>query len=301
MKKGEILAKVAGSSVYNLRIRIQTLSGKKWNVIKGRCAGEVGSLLELLQGKLSHHVMQVVTDRREGLFPLPGEISLHCDCPDWAVMCKHVAAVLYGVAARLDQTPELLFTLRGVDQHELIAAADAAAAVSAATSRSKSKRLADGELSDVFGIDLDTSDHAEIPSPPRKKRSSQTKMGAARKKKAKKTPTKHPSRKPSQKVSQQATKQKAGSKTAVKKSATQKGLQRSAGPTTKKKVAKKVAKKAASPRTAVKKSTTQKGLQKSAGPKTKKKVANARKLAQKVAKKAAKKKTPAAKAARKSR
>jgi uncharacterized Zn finger protein len=169
VNQGEVLAKVAGSELYNLRIQIKTLPAKKWSVIKERCAGQIGSLLELLQGKLSDHVMQVVTDRNEGLFPLPGEISLKCDCPDWAVMCKHVAAVLYGVGARLDQQPELLFKLRGVDHEELIAA-DAEAAMSAATSRGTSKRLADGELSDVFGIDLDTTG-AVATSPPDKKHS----------------------------------------------------------------------------------------------------------------------------------
>src|SRR6202034_2630588 len=95
-----------------------------------RCSGKIGSLLELLQGRLSTNVMTVVTDRHEGLFPQPSEIKLDCSCPDWAVMCKHVAAVLYGVGARLDTKPELLFILRGVDHEELIAA-DAAAAASA--------------------------------------------------------------------------------------------------------------------------------------------------------------------------
>ena len=168
VKKGEILAKVSGSDMYNIRIEIKTLPTKKWAAIKSRCAGQVGSLIELLQGKLSSHVMQVVTDRKEGLFPLPGEISLKCSCPDWAVMCKHVAAVLYGVGARLDRKPELLFQLRGVDHEELIAA-DAEAAVSAATSRGKSKRLDGGELGAVFGIDLDTAEPPAAKSRARKK------------------------------------------------------------------------------------------------------------------------------------
>ena len=120
--------------------------------------------MELLQGNLSDQVMEVVTDRQEGLFPLPGEISLKCSCPDWAMMCKHVAAVLYGVGARLDHKPELLFKLRGVDHEELIAA-DAEAAVSAATASGKSKRLAAGDLSDVFGIDLAAA-QPERPLPP---------------------------------------------------------------------------------------------------------------------------------------
>jgi uncharacterized Zn finger protein len=171
VNQGEILAKVAGSELYNIRIQIKTLPANKWKAIKTRCSGQVGSLLELLQGKLSGHVMQVVTDRNEGLFPSPGEISLKCDCPDWAVMCKHVAAVLYGVGARLDQKPELLFKLRGVDHEELIAA-DAEAAVSVATSRGKSKRLNGGELSDVFGIDLDTSEAPAVTKRTGKKKAS---------------------------------------------------------------------------------------------------------------------------------
>ncbi len=152
--KGKIEAKVSGSELYSVSIAIKTLPAKKWNDVKRRCTGHIGSLLELLQGNLSDQVMQVVTDRQNGLFPLPGEISLKCSCPDWATMCKHVAAVLYGVGARLDHKPELLFKLRGVNHEELIAA-DAEAAVSAATASGTSKRLAAGELSDVFGIDLD--------------------------------------------------------------------------------------------------------------------------------------------------
>ncbi|MCH5375216.1 MAG: SWIM zinc finger family protein, partial [Planctomycetes bacterium] len=169
INQGEILAKVAGSEIYNVQIQIKTLPAEKWNALKQRCAGQVASLLELLQGKLSDRIMQVVTDRNDGMFPVPAEISLRCSCPDWAVMCKHVAAVLYGVGARLDRQPELLFKLRGVDHEELIAA-DAEAAVSEATSRGKSKQLAGAELADVFGIDLETAD-AEVPTKtPRKRR-----------------------------------------------------------------------------------------------------------------------------------
>ena len=153
--KGEIEAKVSGSELYNIKVSIKTLQGKKWTAIKGRCSGQIGSLLELLQGRLSDHVMEVVTDRKEGLFPLPGEMSFHCSCPDWASMCKHVAAVLYGIGARLDAKPELLFALRGVNHEELIEA-DAEKAVAAATSRGKSKRLAADEIGAVFGIEIDT-------------------------------------------------------------------------------------------------------------------------------------------------
>ena len=163
--KGQIEAKVSGSELYTVKISIKTLPAKKWTAIKARCGGQIGSLLELLQGKLSDHVMEVVTDRKDGLFPLPGEMSLHCSCPDWAMMCKHVAAVLYGVGARLDTKPELLFTLRGVNHEELIEA-DAEQAVAAATSRGKSKRLAAADLEQVFGIELGTESTTEPDAPP---------------------------------------------------------------------------------------------------------------------------------------
>jgi uncharacterized Zn finger protein len=77
-------------------------------------------VIELLQGKLQAGVMKMICDKEKGLFPQPKEISFQCSCPDWADMCKHVAAVLYGVGARLDQEPEFLFQLRGVDYLDLI-------------------------------------------------------------------------------------------------------------------------------------------------------------------------------------
>jgi uncharacterized Zn finger protein len=180
--KGKIEAKVSGYELYTVRIAIKTLPPKKWKEIKRRCTGQIGSLIELLQGNLSDQVMEVVTDRQNGLFPLPGEISLSCSCPDWATMCKHVAAALYGVGSRLDHQPELLFKLRGVDHEELIAA-DAEAAVSAATAGGKSKRLAADDLSDVFGIDLDAA-HPEPRSPNLSGRST----AAARRRSTKKAP-----------------------------------------------------------------------------------------------------------------
>jgi uncharacterized Zn finger protein len=210
---------VSGSEIYNLRIRIKTLKPKKWNAVKGRCAGQIGSLLELLQGNLSDHVMEVVTDRQEGLFPLPGEITFDCDCPDWAVMCKHVAAVLYGIGARLDENPELLFTLRGVNHEELIDT-DAEAAVGAATRSGKSKRLAADDLSDVFGIDIDADHSADsadsVQATPRKKAKKKARSATQRVKKAtsKKTLKKKLARSPANKT---AAKKKSAKKTVAPK------------------------------------------------------------------------------------
>jgi uncharacterized Zn finger protein len=196
ISKGAIEAKVSGSELYSVKINIKTLPPKKWRALKARCSGQIGSLLELLQGKLSDHIMEVVTDRQEGLFPLPKEISLKCSCPDWAVMCKHVAAVLYGVGARLDTKPELLFTLRGVNHEDLIQA-DAEKAVAKATARGKSKRLAASEIGDVFGIELDSGDDGSSDDDvgsrearPRTRRTPRARAGAKPRKQSRETEAK---------------------------------------------------------------------------------------------------------------
>ena len=122
-------------------------------------AGRIGSLIGLLRGELSGDVLAVLTDAKTGLFPAPSEIRLDCSCPDGAYMCKHVAAVLYGVGARLDQAPELFFVLRQVDQAELLAGASAANVLAAAgigkEGVSGKKRIAASAVSSVFGIELD--------------------------------------------------------------------------------------------------------------------------------------------------
>jgi uncharacterized Zn finger protein len=100
--------------------------------------------------------MEIVTRKGEGLFPSPTEISLSCSCPDWATMCKHVAATLYGVGARLDQKPEMLFTLRGVDPAEMVEAA--VEQPPRAGMRPRGRLLASKELSSVFGVDIDMGD-----------------------------------------------------------------------------------------------------------------------------------------------
>ena len=170
---GRIGAIVMGSELYDVTIRIGKLKAAVWKSIKHRCSGRIGSVLELLQGKLSRQVMGVVTDREHGLFPKPGEIRFDCSCPDWATMCKHVAAVLYGVGSRLDDRPESLFLLRGVDSAELVATG--MALPGAATT---DDALADDALAGIFGIDLDL-DPGDAP-PPAPKASAEPRKPARR-------------------------------------------------------------------------------------------------------------------------
>jgi len=162
ISKGKVKALVSGSELYEINLNITPLSARNWKNVRQQCTGQIASILELLQGRFSDNVMQIVTDKAQGLFPAPSEIQLDCDCPDWAEMCKHVAAVLYGVGARLDQQPELLFLLRNVNHEELISAELDIKAATAGTG--KRRRLANVDLSDVFGVDM------EEPAKPIRKR-----------------------------------------------------------------------------------------------------------------------------------
>jgi len=148
-----IEALVQGSDLYEVTIEIAALPRARWKAIVSACGGQIASLVELLQGKLSAGVMKIVTDPHQGLFPAPAQVQMRCSCPDAATMCKHVAAVLYGVGARLDTKPELLFLLRGVDHLQLIDGVASARVTSAPTVGSR--RLASDELSGIFGIELD--------------------------------------------------------------------------------------------------------------------------------------------------
>ena len=160
-----IEALVMGTELYEIAVEIEALSKPRWKKLVGECAGQVTSLVELLQGKLSAGVMGVVTHRERGLFPDPAQIQMKCSCPDWATMCKHVAAVLYGVGARLDAKPELLFVLRGVDHAELLDGA--VSKRRPASPGGRSGRIATSELSDVFGIEIDAgSPQRRGPAPP---------------------------------------------------------------------------------------------------------------------------------------
>jgi uncharacterized Zn finger protein len=150
---GAVRALVSGSYLYEIGIQIRPVENAKWKSICDDCAGGIDSLVELLQGRLSKGVMERICRLHHGLFPSPPEIKLSCSCPDGAYMCKHVAAVLYGVGARFDHQPELLFRLRGVNEKELIAEAGKSIPL-AAKSSLKSKLLDSGDLGGMFGLDM---------------------------------------------------------------------------------------------------------------------------------------------------
>lgn len=144
---------VSGSALYRIQVKVAAVPKARWSAVCKDCAGAIDSLVELLQGQFSHGVMARICHEKTGLFPSPAEISFTCGCPDWASMCKYVAAVLYGIGARLDEKPELLFALRKVKQQDLITRAGRDLPRSR-KEPAASKVLDDGDLSAMFGIEM---------------------------------------------------------------------------------------------------------------------------------------------------
>ncbi|MBI5526825.1 MAG: SWIM zinc finger family protein [Deltaproteobacteria bacterium] len=157
---GGVKAIVSGSEMYKVAVTVAGVPKRQWSSICCDCAGGIDSLVELLQGRFSKGVMERICRDRTGLFPAPAEIKFSCSCPDWAYMCKHVAAVLYGIGARLDDKPELLFKLRQVDEKDLIARAGAGVPLSK-TGPAAEKVLGAEGLPEMFGIEM-----AESAAPP---------------------------------------------------------------------------------------------------------------------------------------
>jgi len=155
-----VTAIVSGSSLYQIKIDIAAVPKPQWSTICRDCAGGIDSLVELLQGRFSTGVMERICRQGDGLFPKPADIRFKCSCPDWAYMCKHVAAVLYGVGARLDHQPELLFRLRALDANDLVADIDTAMPL-AKSGPEAGKVLAEDGLSALFGLDMGGTEAGE--------------------------------------------------------------------------------------------------------------------------------------------
>lgn len=155
--KGIVRALVLGSRAkpYEVDVKIQKINDDLWKKIIKSCEGKIESLQELIGGKFPKALSELFTAKGSGLFPSPKEISFSCSCPDWASMCKHVAAVLYGIGARLDDNPEMFFSLRDVNIEDLISKAiQGKTKAMLAKSELKSRRiLEDEDITSLFGVE----------------------------------------------------------------------------------------------------------------------------------------------------
>lgn len=162
VRPGEVRALVQGSTAkpYQVLVSVKSMTKTRWLDIKQECQGKLDSLPELLAGKFPAALQEVFMREGAGLFPTPQEITFDCSCPDWAAMCKHVAAVLYGVGARLDEDPSLFFTLRNVAVNDLITAAvkETTARILTKAAPKSAKVIADADLAGIFGISMEEPD-----------------------------------------------------------------------------------------------------------------------------------------------
>ena len=158
---GKVTALVTGSSSqpYEITIDISPLAPERWEALKKKCLGKISSLLALVQGKLPQEILAEFCNRDSGLFPSPKEIKMSCSCPDWAALCKHLAAVLYGIGARLDEDPKLFFTLRGIQESELVGSE-----VIGTLTEGVSSEIAADNLATVFDMELDSLEESSSPS-----------------------------------------------------------------------------------------------------------------------------------------
>jgi uncharacterized Zn finger protein len=203
ISEGEVKSLVQGSESkpYSIVIKIKVLEKSIWGKMKGVCEGKLGSLQELLVGKFPKALDEIFTAHGKGLFPAPKEIDFDCSCPDWASMCKHVAATLYGVGARLDKDPNLFFALRRIEINDLITETvkDKTKELLTKAKKKSGRIIEDQDLSSVFGIELDSV------SKPAKK----AKVKTSRKDKTtkpKKPPSKQPAIKTVKSISKSGTK-----------------------------------------------------------------------------------------------
>jgi uncharacterized Zn finger protein len=159
IEPGQVRAIVQGtaSSPYSVTVKIDVISQKVWKNIRNLCQGRLDSLQELLQGKFPKDLGEIFTARGKGLFPSPKEIDFSCSCPDWASMCKHVAATLYGIGARLDDDPLLFFKLRDANVKELISevVVEKTRELLGKAKKKAGRIIDEADIGKVFGIELE--------------------------------------------------------------------------------------------------------------------------------------------------
>lgn len=155
IEKGKLSARVQGTrrTPYKIEVRISPLSEEKCQAIIEKCGRKIQNLEELLKGSFPEELKELFSGQ-DGLFPTPKEIAFSCSCPDWALMCKHVAAVLYGVGARLDETPSLFFTLRGIEMERFIdvTIANRVEAMLANADQPSERIMDSADITALFGI-----------------------------------------------------------------------------------------------------------------------------------------------------
>jgi uncharacterized Zn finger protein len=239
---GQVNSLVQGSrsKPYAVTIKIKAITKKIWKNMKAACAGKLDSLPELLSGKFPKALGEVFTAQGRGLFPAPQEIGFDCSCPDWADMCKHVAATLYGIGTRLDDDAGLFFKLRKVKIDDLIQQTlkDQSYKLLEKAGKMGPGKIAESDLSGMFGIDMEetmdldfskTTEKVSGAGKKARKAAEQSRAKTAKRKPARKTPAKKQANQRSPETSAPKNRVKpaaikARAKTSVKKATTKRKI-----------------------------------------------------------------------------
>ena len=158
IEKGDIKGIVIGSSkkYYEISISIDTLEEEKRNNLVKKIKKRISSLEELVQGEFPKELKGLLKSKENNLFPKAKEINFLCSCPDYAKMCKHIVAILYGVGVKLDQDPLLLFKLRGIDIDYIIdkTIENKSNDLLDKSSESSDRVIENSEVNDLFDMDF---------------------------------------------------------------------------------------------------------------------------------------------------
>jgi len=159
IQPGKVIAQVLGSrsKPYSIEIDIDPVPEIQWEKLKRSCEGKLASMATLLAGKIPVEMQEALTKKGSGLFPSPKEIKFKCNCPDWASMCKHIAAVLYGIGSRLDDDPALFFILRKVHVDDLVSELvnDRTRSMLGKAKKKTERVIEDSDIAAMFGIDME--------------------------------------------------------------------------------------------------------------------------------------------------
>lgn len=166
---GIVRAHVQGTrpTPYVVTLNIRKFTDPEWERVLDAIASKAGHTAALLDGELEPGIVDDARSVGVELFPTAGELTLRCSCPDWAIACKHAAAVCYLVADRLDVDPFELLELRGMPRTHVMAALrsrrSAGAPVESEFTGSRPETMTAREAWDRRLRSLPT-----VPSPPRR-------------------------------------------------------------------------------------------------------------------------------------
>lgn len=155
IRKGRVEARVQGTRKipYKVDIRISPFSEEKCQAVMAKCGRKIENMEDLVAGTFPEDLKDLFTEEG-GFFPTPAEISCICSCPDWAIMCKHVAAAMYGIGLRLDENPFYFFEMRGIDINRFLdVTVDNKVESMLENADTVTERMLDtGKLDAIFGI-----------------------------------------------------------------------------------------------------------------------------------------------------